>query len=495
MQRIFSFAAATTLMAMVALLGRSAQAASVYGSLYEVGNLQSASIPGDNFESIIMYYPGEDGFVAVTTSQTGESEWYTSDAYGTVWTLTETSPLDAYDCRQPGRHGIHVFEEEVYFSMACGDGGAIFKLTGQESAELVHQYADGAGYPVVAEYDGKLYYFFDGGFSVWDGASWTDTTTTANQPAGVPLEIATEFEDLMWLAFTTGEVATFDGTSYTIIGESYLEADGVELRPGNANLPSIESFNDTVYVGNQDFLDGATLFKYDRDDVDEDEDLWEEVLDLDSDNSIINKMVVSQSFDGNQYLIIFVTNATEGVNILAMDEDENVVELIDAGLGGTNPENNTEVVDVIRRTVTVDGESHRVMLFSSQNDNDETKIFVLTLGDDFAYTPTDEHFVSAKKKQKTDVHLSEGSVLKVKVPKKKVNTGDVFSLWVDGEKVFTKTAKNGNTITLRYKASQKLDSGDTFTIQVGRKMSYGTGKTRVLARNTILGDELTVEVD
>lgn len=489
MQRIFSYAATATLMAMIALVGRSVHAASVYGSLYEVGNLTSATIPGNNFESVLTYHPASDGFIAITTVESGEVEWWTSNALGTAWTLSETNPLSEYNCLQPGRHGTHVFEDQVYFTAACEDGAYVFKLTGTESVELLHSITTAPGYPTTTDLNGTLYFFFNGGFTSFDGSSWTDVTTAANQPEGVPLEASIEDDGVLYLAFTTGEVASFDGASYTILNDP---SDGM------GSLPSIEVFNDTIYVGNSvaaDEGEGAQLFKYDVDDVDADGELWEEVTQLDSENTIINKMQISQSFDGNRYLVYFTSNGTEGTNIVAMDEDEQMIDLVDAGLGGTNPENNQEVVDVVRRDVTVDDVTHHVMLFSTQNYDDETKVFILELGDDFAYTPLDGHFVSAKKKNKADIHLSEGSVLKVKVPKKKVSKGDVFTLWIDGEKVFSKTAKTGSSLTLRYKAAKKLDSGDTFTLQVGRRMSYGTGKSQVLARNTILGDELLVKVD
>ena len=253
----------------------------------------------------------------------------------------------------------------------------------------------------------------------------------------------------------------------------------------------MEVFNDTVYVGNSmaGSETGASLYKYDVASA-----TWVEVTQFDSDNRIVNKMQLSPTFGSNQFLIVFVANGVEGVNIFAVDQDDNIIELIDAGLGGTDPENNTEVVDVIRRDVTVGSTTYQVMLFSTQNRDDETKVFILTLGDDFAFTPTDTH-VSAKNKKKADVHLSEGSVLKVRVPKKKVSKGDVFTLWVDGEKVATKTAKGKGVVTLRYKAAKKLDSGDTFQLQIGRRMSYGTGDAQLLARNIILGDELTVQID
>lgn len=483
MQRILSYAAATMLMASVVVVGRSAQAASVYGALYEVGNLTSATVPGSNFESVMMYYPAADGFIGITTSDGGNAEWWTSDTYGTTWSVSATNPLTDDNCTQPGRHGTHVYNEEVYFTAACAAGANIYKLTGIDSAELLHSNAATVGYPTTADFNDTLYFFYNGGFTSFDGTTWSDVTTAANQPEGAPFEASIVSDGVIYLAFSTGEVASFDGTAYTIMNEGQNLGNG---------LAGVEVFNDTIYVGNSmaGSEEGASLYKYDATTA-----VWEEVTQFDSDNRIVNKMQLSPMFGSNQYLVVFVANGVEGVNIFAVDEDDNISELIDAGLGGTDPENNTEVVDVVRRDITVGSTTYRVMLFSTQNRNDETKVFILNLGDDFAFTPTDTHVSAKNKKQKADVHLSEGSVLKVRVPKKKVNKGDVFTLWVDGEKVTTKTAKGKGVVTLRYKAAKKLDSGDTFTLQAGRRMSYGVGNAQLLARNTILGGELTVQVD
>lgn len=487
MQRSLSYVAVGLTVLAVGLFSRATHAGTLYGSLFEVGNLTSATVPGNNYESILTYYPGTDGFIGITSSanDTNEVEWWISDVYGTNWEVAATNPLDDYNCRQPGRHGTHVFNDEVYFTAACEDGGLIFKLTGQDSVSLEHTRTGDDGYPVTYELNSNLYFFYNGGYTVYDGTSYTDVTTATNQPTGVPFESSSEFNDSLGLAFSSGEVMLFDGTGYT------------QLNPDQAmgSLTGIALFNDTLYVGNQDMTNGATVYKYVEDNVAAGLDPFETVLQLDPEDIIINKMLVSQSISGNSFLTIFTSNSDNGTNVFALDASDTQIDLITNGLGGTNPENNAEVVDVVKRTITVSGNTYKVMLFATQNRTDETKIFVLALGNDFAFTPLDGHFVSGKKGKKFDAQLSAGSVLKVRVPKSKVNKGDVFSLWVDSDKVFMKTATGNGTVTLRHKAARKLDSGDSFTVQVGRRMSYGTGATQVLASNIVWGDALTVQID
>lgn len=487
MQRSLSYVAIVLSVLVVGLFGGATHASTLYGSLYEVGNLESPTTPGNNFESILMYYPGTDGFIAVTSSADGssDSELWVSDVFGTNWEIVDPNPLDEYNCRQPGRHGTHIYNDEVYFTAACEDGALIFKLTGQDSVSLEYTHTSAVSFPVTAELNGNLYFFYNGGFIEYDGTTYTDVTTATNQPTGVPFESTSEFNNSLGLAFSTGEYDLFDGENFT------------QLNPTQflGSLTGTAVFNDTFYVGNADNTNGATVYKYVEDNVAAGLDPFEVVLQLDPEDAIINKMLVSQSFDGNSYLTIYTSNALNGTNVFALNEDDTQINLIDNGLGGMNPENNTEVVDVIKRVVTDSGETYKVMLFATQNRTAETKIHVLALGNDFAFTPLDGHFVTGKKSKKFDVQLSAGSVLKVRVPKSKVNQGDVFSLWVDGKKVFKKTAAGNGTVTLRYKAARKLDSGDTLTLQVGRRMSYGQSTTKILARNIVMGDELTAQID
>lgn len=467
--------------------------ASVYGALYEVGNLTATTGNGANTESVLTYVPGEDGFIAITYNVAGETEWWTSDSYGITWTRSTTNPLEAYDCSKPGRHGIHTYDGSVYIGIGCAAGPTVFEITGLDSVELQHvTVTDNVGvenYPTAAVVNGNLYMFYNGGYAEYDGITWTDIETAANQPNDAPLEASRRVGDVVYLTFN-GQVASFDGTSYEVIGDEYLENITVN---DNNNLPAIEYFNNMVYVGNQDFDNGATLFKHDPTDSAADTSNWDVVTELDSDNTIINKMLLSSSFGGDRYMVYFTANHTEGVNIFAMDEAETMTELVDAGLGGTNPENNSEVISAIRRTVVDRGIGKDVMLFSTQNTTDETKVFILVLGERFAFTPLAQD--STPSTTTRTATLQEGTRYRVVVPASKVKAGDKYTLYVEGEAVDTVTARSKRALTLRYKGAANLAAEDTFTVQVGRKMSYGRGDDQVLSRNQVLGNEVTVTVE
>lgn len=466
--------------------------ASVYGALYEVGNLTATSGNGSNTEAVLTYVAGEDGFIAITTNLDGETEWWTSDKFGITWTRSTVNPLEDYDCTQPGRHGIHTYNGGVYFGATCADGPTVFKLTGLESVEVQHTLVTdnelAVNYPTAAVVGDNLYMFFNGGYAEYDGTTWTDVTDAANQPNDAPLEASHQVDGVVYLAFN-GTVASFDGSSYEIIGEEFLE--GVTTSDNN-NLPAIEYFNDLVYVGNQDFDNGATLFKRDPADTSVDPTAWDVVTDLASANTIINKMLLSSSFGGDRYLVYFTANQTEGVNIFAMDESETMTDLVDAGLGGTNPENNAEVISAIRRTINDRGTPRDVMLFSTQNYTDQTKVFVLVLGERFAFTPLGT--TSAPSSAERVDTVNEGKRYRVVVPASKVKAGDKYTLYVDGEIVDTVTAQSKRALTLRYKASRLLEVDDSFTVQVGRQLSYGKGANQMISRNVVKGAEVTVTV-
>lgn len=466
--------------------------ASVYGALYEVGNLTADTDNGSNTEAVLTYVSSEDGFIAMTTNISGETEWWTSDVYGITWTRSTTNPLDDYDCLQPGRHGIHTYADGVYFGAECAAGATVFEVTGLESVELEHVATStnslATNYPAAAVVGDNLYMFYNGGYSEFDGITWIDVEDAANQPNDAPLEASSQVAGSIYLAFN-GTVASFDGSSYEIVGDEFLE--GVTTNDNN-NLPAIEYYNDTIYVGNQDVNNGATLFKRDPTDTTVDISHWEVVSELDSDNIIINKMLLSSSFGGDRYLVYFTANHTEGVNIFAMDETETMTDLVDAGLGGTDPENNAEVISAIRRTITDRGTPRSVMLFSTQNTIDQTKIFVLAVGESFAFTPLARFSPSSTNRTDT-VH--EGKRYRVTVPASKVKIGDKFTLYVDGEAVDTVTAERKRALTLRYKGSRNLEVDDTFIVQVGRQMSYGRGATQMVSRNEVMGNEVTVTVN
>lgn len=465
--------------------------ASVYGALYEVGNLTAATGNGSNTEAVLTYVDGEDGFIAITTNTTGETEWWTSDALATTWTRSSVNPLEDYDCTQPGRHGIHTYNGNVYFGANCAAGPTVFEITGLESVELEHVSTStnelAANYPTAAELNDKLYLFYNGGYSEFDGATWSDVESAPNQPNDAPLEASRQVDGVIYLTFN-GQVASFDGSSYEIIGDEYLEN---VTENDNNNLPAIEYFKDKVYVGNQDFDNGATLFTRDPADTTVDSSNWDVVSDLDPDNTIINKMLLSSSFGGDRYLVYFTSNQDEGVNIFAMDKSETMTELVDAGLGGTDPENNAEVISAIRRTVIDRGSLKSVMIFSTQNTADQTKIFVLNMGKHLAFTPLARFSASSNNQTYS---LAAGRRYRVTVPASKVRSGDKYTLYVNGEVVDTVRPHSKRAITLRYKQAEQLEADSEFDVEVGRQLSYGRGDAQLLSRNVIKGSSITVTV-
>lgn len=477
--------------AALSLLALPVQASSLYGALYEVGNLTAATGNGSNTEAVLTYVASADGFIAITTNIDGETEWWTSDEYATTWTRSTTNPLEDYDCTQPGRHGIHTYADSVYFGADCAAGATVFEITGLESVEVEHVLTTdnelAVNYPTATPLNGNLYMFFNSGYSEFDGTTWTDVIDAPKQPTDAPLEASRQVGDQVYLSFTNGVVAAFDGSSYSVIGDEYLE--GITTNDSN-NLPAVQYYNDMVYVGNQDFDNGATLFRYDLTDTTADISNWDQVFDLDANDTIINKMLLSASLTGDRYLVYFTSNHTQGVNMFAMDESETVTNLVDSGLGGTDPENNSEVISAIRRTIVDRGTPREVMLFSTQNTTDQTKIFVLALGKSFAFTPLHRFVPSTT----TTDRLTAGHRYRVTVPASKVKAGDQYTLYVDGEAVNTVTARGRRAITLRYKGSSDLDAGATFAVSVGRKLSYGSGDNQLLSNNEVMGGEVTVTV-
>lgn len=612
MKRFFLFPVVASLVVVTAFgirqnVARAAE--SVYGALFEVGHLQAET--GSNAEVVLMYYPPEDGFVALTTNDDGV-EWWTSDKLGLQWEILEDNPFADYNCMQSGRHAVKVFNETTYFGMMCEGGAYIFKLTSLTSAELVHLKADeeseedgleedeseveslatkkeepqdeepeedeqkggaqpddqngcpdedgdsdeeaavkslaaakkesedaeedeeqlddesecpdedgesggqpegGAnmksGYPTAAVLEDELFMFYDGGYTVCDLDEFcTDVTDAENQPSGVPLEASSEYNSNVYLPFTTGEVMAFDGISYTQIGENYFDSDAT-------NLPAAEVHNGILYVGTDanGNGNGAALYSYD---LDADDPEWELVSQLGEKNNIINKMQTSEEIDGSSYLVYYTANTEEGTNIWAVDEDGVEISLIDAGLGGENPENNTEVVSVVNRIVDDGGEEKVIMLFGTQNKDDEGKIFVLQLGSDLAVTPTQEEIVvdadfsleiarkvqakgKNKNKEKAKVKNGKketaGSIFEVLLQKEDLEVGDVYTLYVNGKRVDkVKVKSTKKDLTLEYRRSKSLQKGQKLTVQVGRKLAYGSGKKTVLARNVVVGDALKITV-
>lgn len=531
------------------------ESSTLYGALYEAANVTTEE--GVNGEATLVYHPGSDGFALGTTNTEGGLEWWTSDALGINWALSDEDPLAEYECTQIGRHTPTLFNDTMYFGANCKSGGLIFKMTGLNSVELVHTHSgssqtqaeqkeqpkeepkDGGGgkgtedpadeqkgddqggeegeggesgggdstggFPTATKLGDDIYFFFDGGFTVCDtDDKCSDVSDAEGQPSGVPLEVSTEQDGFVYAAMTSGEVMTFDGDAYETIGTNYLLDEGEESATG-ANLPAIEVYNGVVYVGNIGSLGteervGATLYKYDPEDEDGDDDLWEVVVQLSEDNTIINKMQLSKEIDGTNYLVFYSSNGDEGTNIYAVDETGTILELVPSGLGGENPENNREVVSIVNRTVTDDGVEKNVMLFGTQNTEDHAKVFVLQVGTDLAYTPESEDIVTAPSAQAKvitatgKVKTQVGKIFTLKVPKDEVEVGDVLYLYVNDKKVDTAKVKKKKAVVLKYRGAKKLKSGKTFTVTVGRKLSYGEGKETLHSSNVVVGDELDITV-
>ena len=480
---------------LLMFLVQPVSAASVYGSLYEVGH--AVSPYSMNQETTLAYDTGTDGFIGLTSNMDTGLEWWKSDSLGLNWEIVDPSPIAAENCNMAGRHTVVEYDGDVYFSAGCGDPsvGHIFKITGLETAELVHIITiepPGGGiitHPTGTILNGNLYMFFDGGFTVYDGTSFADVIDAPGQTEGVPLETSEELDSSIYLAQTSGQVQRFDGIEYEIIGDNYLDGS---TPADNPNLPAIEVFNDKVYVGNQDEANGATLFSFDIHDT---APTWEEVVDLDTADMVINKTQVIDGVDGESYFIFYVMNGDVGTNIYAMDDEENIIQLIDSGLGGTDPENNTEVVSLVTSVVDDGGVEKNIMLFGTQNQVDQSKLFVLDLGADLAIDATGGSVVSsvgAAAVKKTTTRYKKN--FKFRLKKKRVKKGARYSLWVGGKKVDAKTAKKKKAITLKYKKAKKKKAGKTFNVRIGVKNVYGTGDDRLRAHNVIKGKKLKVTV-
>lgn len=527
---------------------------SVYGALYQAGHLEGDS---SNSESVMLYYPEEDGFIALTTNNDG-AEWWTSDRLGLNWARLEAAdnPLTDYSCRQPGRHAAVLFNDTYYFGAACSEGASVFKLTGIDAAERIHVKSDqsegasfnttanepggnpppgddgedlgdnpndgqpgdqpgngdgeqtGGGYPTATVLNDVLYLFYDGGFTrCGTDDVCEDVEDAENQPANVPLEVSAETDGLIYAAFTDGSVLSFDGTSYDFIGT----VEGV------TNLPAIEVYNGDIYVGDLN-SEGASLYRYN-----EESGEFDTVLTLEEQDQIVNKMQLSDEIDGKQYLVFFTANAEVGSRILAVDESGAVVQLVDSGLGGENPENNAEVVSIVNRTVMDGNVEKQIELFGTKNEEDQTKVFVLNMGTDLDVPITSDsvvvppandeeetvdegdevvegqaffalHKAQKKGKAKGKVKLTRGQALKVIIKRSEVYAGDKFTLWVNGKQVAAKTAKKRTAITLMYKKTSKYKAGKTIEVQIGVQRAYGQGDDRQVSSNVILSNVQKVTI-
>ncbi|MBI2410560.1 MAG: hypothetical protein HYV32_01505 [Candidatus Kerfeldbacteria bacterium] len=474
-------------------------ATSVYGALYKAAHLTPNT--GSNTESVVTYFPNQPGFIAMTTNDVG-AEWWISGPLGLKWKQVQSNPLSSYGCTQVGRHSVQLYNDDMYIGGTCDQGGQIFILTGKKSVSLIHTHStgDNAGYPTSAVLNDKLYMFFQGGYTECDATgTCTDVTNAQNQPTGAPLEASKERNGAIALSFTSGEVTFFDGSSYTVIGEQYLENMNADDET-NPNLPSIEWFNNELFVGNQDMQNGASLFQYDGSNTE-----WNNIYDFGKQNKILNKMQLSREIDGTNYLIMYTANGDEGTNIKAMDPQFNVFDLVDPSLGSTSLIN-AEVVSVINRTIQGAHKQFTVQLFGTKAD--PSNIYVLLLENGLAFSPdttdiendiieeNDElgSSLESTTASSADAMINAGEKFELRIPKNNVQIGDAFILYVDGEKVDQTIVETKEAIVLTYAAAQEKLDGDTFTIQVGRRVAYGVGKNKIRSRNIIGGAEMTIGV-
>lgn len=486
----------------------------IYGALYPVANL--AAEQGKNTESVVGFV--DDGYFAYTTNDQGLELWTSSDNLALTWVKSDTNPLNG--CTQVGRHTRIEYKGETYLAANCDDEARIYQQTGVETVELKYTRNAGGGnsqpgQPVMANYyptaavigtedNEKLAMFYNGGVTLYDGTTFTDHTDLTDQPSGVPLESSTiDNEGNIYLAFTSGEVMKFDGVKYTRIGEEFLEG-GKEPTKGGSNLPAVAVFNNHVYVGNQDMENGASLFTYDL--LAEDAE-WEEVVQLPAEDIIVNKMALSAKFGKDrEYLTFFTSNGDVGTRVLAVDKDNDIIQLIDSGLGGGSDEQ--EVVSTVARTVKDGNKNKEVILFATQNQTNETSIYVLHTGENLAITPKNNLVVSRPDdKQPAELaslrgvlaktkkaQTAKGESFKLNVSKKQVNAGDKVILYVNGKAVDTKVAKKNRPVTLSYKKSAQLAEGDTFRVSVGRQPVYGSKDDRQVSSNIVKGSAMKVTV-
>ncbi|MBI2415242.1 MAG: hypothetical protein HYV33_01100 [Candidatus Kerfeldbacteria bacterium] len=509
----------------------------VFGALYEVAHLE-ASV-GANTESVLGFIPDQAGFFAYTTNSDSAELWVAEDALGLEWAQADTNPLAEHTCGQIGRHTMLMYNNATYFAANCEDGNHVFQQTDLTSATIVHtnltedsndqqptaaiqegeplppppdqQNPDqpdqgnnmNTSYPTAAvvgtEDNQQLVMFFTGGVSLWDGTTWSDRTDLPGQPTGVPLEASQpDPNGLIYLAFTSGEVMSFDGATYVTIGEGYLEDISGEQTMGY-NLPAVAVFNNHVYVGNQDVDNGASVFAYD---LAATEPTWEEIVQLESSDEIINKMTLSHTFGTDrQYLALFTSNGEFGTRTLALNTDNELMQLIDSGLGGGADER--EVVSVANRTITDNGKNKKVLLFGTQNSTDQSRIYVLHLDEQLPIEPTEETTILSAPKtnavlslfaSKTKTVTAKGEVFRLKVSSKSISKGDQLILYINDKEVDRIKVKDVAAAVLKYKGARKLKVGDTFTVSLGRRAAYGTAAEQQLASNIVEGSTMKVKV-
>lgn len=501
----------------------------VYPAVYEAAFLEA--VEGLNSEVVVGSVPGVDGYFGYTTNDSGVELWVAEDNTALAWEVLDTNPLSEYNCQRVGRHSLIVFKGETYFAASCEAGNFIFRQTDLTTAEIVHTNTvspasiavddpvpppgdepgeepenpgnSSGGYPTAGIVglgdDATLAMFANGLVSLSnDGDTWTDHTSSIDPlpglPTGVPLEASqVDADGTIYLPFTSGEVMSFDGSAFVLIGEDYLDGTGE-----NKNLPAIGVNGNMLYVGNQDMTNGASIFAYDLTAEDPE---WEEIVQLDTDDTIVNKMGLSATFGSNdrQYLIFYTSNGTVGTGVYSINSDNVVERLLPEGLGGGA--NEREVVSITNKTITDNGTKKKVLLFGTQNTTDGARIYVMQLDENLPVEPTTETTILSEPEEVVAAILAKskyttafGEPFKLKVSNKVITKGDRLTLYVNDEMVDKVLVKDVKNTVLKWKGASKKKVGSTFTVSVGRKPVYGSGDNKQLSSNIVTGESMKVKV-
>ncbi len=515
------------------------ESTTVYPAVYEAAHLEAAN-GGANSEVVVGVIPGVDGFVGYTTNDSGVELWTAEDDTALAWAVSETNPLSDYNCQRVGRHSMIVFKDQTYFAASCEAGNFIFRQTDLTTAEIVHTNTvspasvgvddplppppgdepgedpgeepenpgnSSGGYPtagIVGTGDNQaLAMFANGLISVSnDGDTWTDYSDTVGnalpgQPTGVPLEASqADANGIIYLAFTSGEVMSFDGVELVTIGDGYLEEVG-EGENQNMNLPAVGVNGDMLYVGNQDMTNGASIFAYN---LAAEDPTWEEIVQLDVDDTIVNKMGLSQTFGGDrQYTIFYTSNGKVGTGVYSIDPDGEISQLLPDGLGGGA--NEREVVSITNKNIVDNGVKKKVMLFGTQNTTDQARIYVMQLAEDLPVEPSTEATIVSTPEEvvalilaKTQYTTAFGKTFKLKVSDKVITKGDRLILYVNDKAVDSMKVKDVKHTTLKWKGASKKKVGATFSVEIGRRPAYGSGEEQQLSSNTVTGTTMKVKV-
>lgn len=521
----------------------TATAETIFPALYEVAHLEAAE--GSNEESVLGHISDVTGYFAYTTNDAGVELWVAEDNTALSWQRSDENPLAEYHCQRVGRHTLAFFNDSTYFAASCEAGNFIFRQTGLTTAEIVHtneipsleqpaptvddqldpppgddgnqipgegneQQSPGAGaggYPtagIVGTGDNQqLVMFANDALSMSaDGDTWVDYATSLQNalpgmPSGVPLEASpADANGVIYLAYTSGEVVTFDGEQFVSIGTDYLESI---TEPGNQdmNLPAVSVFNDIVYVGNQDSTNGASIFAYS---ITDENPTWEELVQLDKADTIVNKMGLSQFFgDDRQYLVFYTSNGEFGTRVMSLNSDGELQQLLPDGLGGGA--NEREVVSVANKTVTDNGIKKKVLLFGTQNQVDQSRIYVMQLDENIPVEPSSETTIISEPTSlvamlfgKTKKTSAFGKPFQLQLDSSSITKGDRLTLYINGNVVQQLKVKDVSNTVLTYKGAKKLKAGTIFRVAVGRRPAYGSGAEQLLSNNTVTSSAMKVKI-